>query len=86
MQVSNENLEINHLKSELTGISDTHSLFEIFDYYIDMISDQLGNGFSTRTLKYYKTSKHRLLEFVKKKYRKLDVDILDIDYAFIVDN
>jgi len=85
LEASNENFEINHLKSELTGISNTHTLFEIFDYYIDTISAQLGNGFSTGTLKHYKTSKNRLQEFVKKRYRKLDLDILDIDYAFIAD-
>ncbi len=85
LEASNENFEIKHLKSELTGISDSHTLFEIFDYYIDTISAQLGNGFSAGTLKHYKTSKNRLQEFVKKKFRKLDVDILDIDYAFIAD-
>jgi len=84
LEASNEDFEIHQLKYELTGISDTHTLFEIFDYYINIISSQIGNGFSAGTLKHYKTSKNRLQEFVKKKYRKLDVNILDVDYSFIV--
>lgn len=62
LEASNEDFEINQLKYELTGISDTHTLFEIFDYYINIISSQIGNGFSPGTLKHYKTSLQKSAE------------------------
>jgi site-specific recombinase XerD len=85
LETINEDFSVDDLKSELTGVSGIHTLFELFDYYIKTISDQLGTGFSAGTLKHYKTSKNRLKEYVKKKYKKEDVNILDVDYSFIAD-
>lgn len=83
LEATNKGSDISALKLELTGVSDEHTLFELFDYYIDTISAQVGSGFSAGTLKHYKTSKNRLQEFVKKNYRKNDLNILDVDYSFI---
>lgn len=85
LEAINEDYSVDDLKSELTGVCDIHTLFELFDYYIKTISDQLGTGFSAGTLKHYKTSKNRLKEFVKKKYKKEDINILDVNYSFIAD-
>ncbi len=83
LEAVKKDFDINDLKSELTGISDVHTLFELFDYYINTIKDQVGVGFSAGTLKHYKTSKNRLQEFVKRKFHKHDVNISDIDFSFI---
>ncbi len=85
LETIHNDFSIDDLKSELTGVSRVHTLFELFDYYIKTIADQLGAGFSAGTLKHYKTSKNRLKEFVKKKYKKDDLNILDVNYSFISD-
>ena len=85
LETIHKDFSIDYLKLELTGVSNVHTLFELFDYYIKTISDQLGTGFSAGTLKHYKTSKNRLKEFVKKKYRRDDINILDVNYSFIAD-
>jgi len=85
LETIHKDFSIEDLKLELTGVSDVHTLFELFDYYIKTISDQLGTGFSAGTLKHYKTSKNRLKEFVKKEYRRDNINILDVNYSFIAD-
>jgi hypothetical protein len=43
----------------------------------------IGHGFEANTLKGYNTSEKHLTAFLQKKYGKTDIEISQLDYAFI---
>jgi len=83
LEASKKSFDVNDIKNQLCGISDEHSIIEVFDNYISTIKSQIGTGYSQGTLKHYGTSKNRLIEFIKEEYHKNDIALENIDYSFI---
>lgn len=74
------------LKDVLSGNDKTtRYLMVLFAEHNKRVKAQLGNGFEANTLKGYNTSVKHLIGFLKTKFGKNDIDINDLDHAFIVD-
>lgn len=58
-------------------------LMEVFQEHNLKMEALLGKGFQPNTLKGYKTSVSHLTEYLQKDYRTKDIDIRNIDHAFI---
>src|SRR5690606_27907393 len=58
-------------------------LMEVFEEHNAKMEALLGNGFQPNTLKGYKTSVSHLNEYLLKDYRAKDIDIRNVDHAFI---
>ena len=56
------------VKDKLLGASNEKSVLEILDIIIKGIVACVGNDYSEGTLKHYKTTRERLLEFLKKRW------------------
>lgn len=83
LEASKQDFDVYDIKNRICGISEEHTILEIFDIYISTIKSQIGAGYSDGTLKHYKTSKNRLIDFIKEQYRKNDIALENIDYSFI---
>ena len=71
------------VKNKLQGVSDEKGVLEILDIIIKGIEARVGNDYSEGTLKHYKTTKERLLEFLKKKFGRNDIGLSLVDYSFL---
>ncbi len=73
------------LMSKYQGKDVVHRfLLEVFEEHNEKMEALLGNGFQPNTLKGYKTSVSHLNEYLLKDYRAKDIDIRNIDHAFII--
>ncbi|MBD8389367.1 phage integrase SAM-like domain-containing protein [Dysgonomonas sp. BGC7] len=59
------------------------TLLWLCDKYISKISNLIDNGYADATLTRYQTTKRHIEAFLKKKYRKNDILITDLNYEFI---
>lgn len=74
------------LKSKLLGTDKKNRmLVPIFEDHNKKIESLLGQEYALGTFERYKTSLKHTLEFMKSKYSKSDIDIMEIDHAFIMD-
>lgn len=71
------------VKDKLAGISDEKGVLEIMDIIVKGIDARVGNDYSEGTLKHYKTTRQRLLEFLKKKFGRNDIGLSLVDYSFL---
>ena len=71
------------VKNKLQGVSDEKGLLEILDGIITGIDARVGNDYSVGTLKHYKTTRERLIVFLKKKFGRNDVGLSSVDYNFL---
>lgn len=74
------------LKNILTGQGERiHSLVEIFTDHNNKIEALLGAEFAPGTLERYKTSLKHTVDFIKWKFKVSDIDIRNINHAFITE-
>ncbi|WP_353122618.1 site-specific integrase [Dysgonomonas capnocytophagoides] len=59
------------------------TLLWLCDKYISKISNLIDNGYADATLTRYQTTKRHIEAFLKKKYRRNDILITDLNYEFI---
>lgn len=72
------------LKNQFTGKLETDRyLLKLMEEHNVQIETLIGNGFEANTLKSYRTSEKHLKAYVKKEYGKNDIEINELDYAFI---
>jgi len=58
-------------------------LMRLFAEHNSRIKELIGNGFEANTLKGYITSEKHLTDFIRKQYAKDDIEINELNYAFI---
>jgi site-specific recombinase XerD len=74
------------LKTKLQGTEQrARMLAPIFQEHNDKIETLVGQEFAPGTLERYKTSLKHTIEFIQWKYSVSDIDIKDIDHAFITE-
>jgi site-specific recombinase XerD len=74
------------LKTKLQGTEQrARMLVPIFKEHNDKIETLVGQEFAPGTLERYKTSLKHTIEFIQWKYSVSDIDIKDIDHAFITE-
>lgn len=79
VEITSELMKLKYLGKDVIR----HYLMEVFDEHNTKMEALLGNGFQPNTLKGYKTSVSHLTEYLLKDYRAKDIDIRNIDHAFI---
>lgn len=84
-EAQNKKFNVLDIKNKLNGVSTEHGIVEMFDTYMNTIESNIGKGFSATTLKHYKTSKNRLLNFLSDVYGKKEWNLSNIGYKFIND-
>ena len=72
-----------NVKDKLLGISNEKGVLEILDGIIKGIEARVGNDYSEGTLKHYKTTRDRLIEFLRKKFGRNDISLSLVDYSFV---
>lgn len=73
-------------KTEFKGVAETpRMLLEIFKNHNDQVHALVGQEYSINTFKKFRTCLGSLASFLKWKYKKSDIDINAIGYAFIND-
>ncbi|HEY2583242.1 MAG TPA: site-specific integrase [Mucilaginibacter sp.] len=81
---SNQLITEESLTNQFTGKTDTsHYLIQLFKEHNTKVEALIGNGFEANTLKGYKTSERHLVGFLKKEYSKTDIEIGQLNHAFI---
>ncbi len=83
LESKGEPFSILNVKDKLLGVSDEKGVLEILDHLIKGIELRVGNDYSEGTLKHYKTTRERLLEFLKKKFGRNDIGLSLVDYSFL---
>jgi site-specific recombinase XerD len=74
------------LKTKLQGTEQrARMLVPIFQEHNDKVETLVGQEFAPGTLERYKTSLKHTIEFIQWKYSVSDIEIKDIDYAFITE-
>jgi site-specific recombinase XerD len=72
------------LRNHFAGkIGKERYLMQLLKEHNDKLKALIGNGFEVNTLKGYRTSEKHLAGFLNKQYCKSDIDITQLDYAFI---
>ncbi len=80
----NEEISIQKIKSILRNKSiKKNTLFSIYDYFISSIEARIGKGYSTGTIKHYKTNKRKMADFIKEVYNYTDLNLDKLNYEFI---
>ncbi len=83
LESKGEPFSILNVKNKLQGVSDEKGILEILDVIIKGIEARVGNDYSEGTLKHYKTTRERLVEFLKTKLGKDDLMLSMVDYNFL---
>ena len=82
----NELLTIEVFKNRLLGIQDNQRmLIPIFQDHNNKIKELVGKEYAPGTLERYTTSLKHTVEFLQWKYKVSDIDIKQIDHAFIME-
>ena len=58
-------------------------LLEIFQEHNDEVDSLIGKDFAAGTAERYRTCKKHVADFIKKKYKKNDIPVKDVDHKFI---
>ena len=58
-------------------------LLEIFQEHNDKVESLIGKDFAAGTAERYRTCKKHVADFIKKKYKKNDIPVKDVDHKFI---
>ena len=74
------------IKSKLLGVDErARMLVPIFQDHNNKIKELVGKEYASGTLERYTTSLKHTIEFMQWKYNVSDIDITEIDHAFITD-
>lgn len=95
LQIVDAQMELIHEKTPITAESlkfkllgtgiEKRMLISIFQDHNNKVEALVGQNFAPGTLERYKTSLKHTQEFLKWKYKSSDIDIKEIDHAFITD-
>ncbi|HLV24409.1 MAG TPA: site-specific integrase [Moheibacter sp.] len=95
MQITDAEMELIHqkipltvetLKNKLLGVSEQkRMLIPIFRDHNDKVEALVGQEYAPGTLERYKTSLKHTQEFLQWKFKVSDIEITEIDHAFIMD-
>ncbi|MCQ6961057.1 site-specific integrase [Mucilaginibacter aquariorum] len=81
---ANQRITTESLQNQFAGKTEkSHYLMKLFAEHNDKVKALIGNGFESNTLKGYKTSEKHLTGFLQKEYGKTDIEISQLNYAFI---
>ncbi len=83
LESKGEPFSILNVKDKLQGVSEEKGVLEILDIIIKGIEARVGNDYSEGTLKHYKTTRVRLIEFLIKRFGRNDIGISLVDYSFL---
>ncbi|UKT63971.1 site-specific integrase [Pedobacter mucosus] len=76
------------LKNKFLGIEiaeKKYMLLGLLNEHNRKMKELLGHDFKENTLKGYKTTEKHLKNFILQQYKTIDIDLLQLDYAFIAD-
>lgn len=80
----NESYSATDIRNVLLGKDKTKKmLLEIFQEHNDKVESLIGKDFSAGTAQRYRTCKKHVGEFIKKKYKKNDIPVQDVNHQFI---
>ena len=80
----NESYSATDLRDVILGKDKTKMmLLEIFQEHNDKVESLIGKDFSAGTAERYRTCKKHVGEFIKKKYKKNDIPVQDVNHKFI---
>jgi len=83
---TNQQVTTESLQNQFTGKNQkSHFLMELFKEHNAKVKALIGNGFEPNTLKGYNTSEKHLTGFLQEKYDKTDIEISQLNHAFITD-
>lgn len=72
------------LRDVLLGKDKTKKMvLEIFQEHNEEVESLIGKDFSSGTAERYKTCKKHVTDFIKKKYKRNDIPVQDVDHLFI---
>lgn len=72
------------LRDVLMGKDKTKKmLLEIFQEHNDKVDSLIGKDFAAGTAERYRTCKKHVADYIKKKYKKNDIPVKDVDHKFI---
>ncbi|RXG30677.1 site-specific integrase [Leeuwenhoekiella marinoflava] len=80
----NETYTATDIRDVLLGKDKTQKmLLEIFQEHNEKVESLIGKDFSAGTAERYRTCKKHVASFIKKKYKKNDIPVQDVDHTFI---
>tara|TARA_R100000306_G_C4379749_1_gene143611 strand:- start:4482 stop:5717 length:1236 start_codon:yes stop_codon:yes gene_type:complete len=80
----NETYSVTDIRDVLLGKDKTQKmLLEIFQEHNDEVDSLVGKDFAAGTAERYRTCKKHVAAYVKKKYKKNDIPVQDVDHKFI---
>ena len=80
----NQSYSATDLRDVLLGKDKTKKmLLEIFQEHNDEVDSLIGKDFAAGTAERYRTCKKHVAGFIKKKYKKKDIPVQDVDHKFI---
>jgi len=81
---TNQRITTESLQNQFNGKAEkSRYLMQLFTEHNAKVKALIGNGFEANTLKGYNTSEKHLTAFLQKEYGKTDIEISQLDYAFI---
>jgi len=81
---TNQRITTESLQNQFNGKAEkSRYLMQLFTEHNAKVKALIGNGFEANTLKGYNTSEKHLTGFLQKEYGKTDIEISQLDYAFI---
>lgn len=78
-----EPFDVLTIKERFLGNRKEKGLLEVFDSVVTGIEARLDKDYSSGTLKHYKTTKKRLVEFIKTRSDRNDIALSKVDYSFV---
>jgi len=78
-----EPFDVLTIKERFLGNRKEKGLLEVFDSVVSSIEARLDKDYSLGTLKHYKTTKKRLVEFLKTRSDRNDIALSKVDYSFV---
>ena len=82
---TNQRITTEKLQNQFNGKAEkSRYLMQLFTEHNAKVKALIGNGFEANTLKGYNTSEKHLTAFLQKEYGKTDIEISQLDYAFII--
>jgi site-specific recombinase XerD len=81
---ANQQVTTESLQNQFTGKTQkSRFLMQLFKEHNTKVKALIGNGFEANTLKGYNTSEKHLTGYLLNEYGKTDIEISQLDYAFI---
>ena len=78
-----EPFDVLTIKERFLGNRKEKGLLEVFDSVVKNIEARLDKDYSLGTLKHYRTSQKRLIEFIKIRTERKDIPLSKIDFSFL---